>query len=323
MNYSDDAFVTLLLTMSLSPNREEFARPLSTAEMHQLEERVRKCDIGRIGRLANIDISGLMLKLGISEEEAYRIYTLMNREVQISYSLENFLKQEIEVVTCRDADYPRRLHLRMDAAAPQIFYRCGNLDLLNRPMLAVVGISGVKTTAEVRKYVETIVDNGIRLGYTLLTGGELGVSRVVANLVLERGGTLVEVLGGDMAAHMHEDGIAELIAMQRAAVISLEHPEALFTVSHGIARNKVLFSLAEAAFVFNTDGKRGETDALRNRYCDWIYAWTGHAGAAALVSRGAIGVNDVTALDFDDLSRHWKNSQSEQMSLFDMLDHLN
>ena len=54
MNYSDDAFVTLLLTMSLSPNREEFARPLSTAEMHQLEERVRKCDIGRIGRLANI-----------------------------------------------------------------------------------------------------------------------------------------------------------------------------------------------------------------------------------------------------------------------------
>ena len=323
MNYSDDAFVTLLLTMSLSPNREEFARPLNTAEMHQLEERVRKCDIGRIGRLANIDISGLMLKLGISEEEAYRIYTLMNREVQISYSLENFLKQEIEVVTCRDADYPRRLHLRMETAAPQIFYRCGNPELLDRPMLAVVGISGVKTTAEVRKYVETIVDNGIRLGYTLLTGGELGVSRVVANLALERGGTLVEVLGGDMAAHMHEDGIAELIAMQRAAVISLEHPEALFTVSHGIARNKVLFSLAEAAFVFNTDGKRGETDALRNRYCDWIYAWTGHPGAAALVSRGAIGVSDVTALDFDDLSRHWKNSQSEHMSLFDMLDHLN
>ncbi len=323
MNYSDDAFVTMLLTMSLSPNREEFARPLSTAEMHQLEDRVRRCDIGRIGRLVNTDISGLMFKLDISEEEAYRIYTLMNREVQISYSLENFLRQGIDVVTCRDASYPRRLHLRMEETAPQIFYRCGNPALLDRAMLAVVGISGVKTTAEVREYVSEIVRNGIRLGYTLLTGGELGVSRVVANLVQEHGGTLVEVLGGDMAEHMHEDGIAELIGTDRAAVISMEHPEALFTVSHGIARNKVLFSLAEAAFVFNTDGKRGETDAIRSRYCDWIYAWTGHPGAAALVSKGAIGVGDISAIDFEDLSRHWQNSQSEQMNLFELFDNMN
>ena len=140
------------------------------------------------------------------------------------------------------------------------------------------------------------------------------------NFALEYGGTLVEVLGGDMAAHIHEDGIAEMLAANRAAVLSLEHPEALFTVSHAIARNKLLFSLAEAAFVFNTDGKRGELDAIRNRYCDWIYAWTGYPNNQQMIVRGAIAADNIAAMDFDSLSRHWKNSQSEQMSLFDMLD---
>ena len=319
MNYSDDAFVTMLLTMALSPNREEYARPFSTQELKRLEEKVRAGGLYHIGRLANIDISGLMLKLDISEEEAYRIYTLLNRSVQLSYTIENHLRQGVEVITCYDDEYPQRIRRRREDAAPPVFYRCGNQELLQSPMLAIVGISGVKTTPEVRDCVETLVRNAVRLGYTILTGGELGVSRVAMNMTAEYGGTLVEVLGGDMMSHIHEDGIAELLATQRAAVVSLEHPEALFTVSHAIARNKFIFSLAEAAFVFNTDGKRGELDAIRNRYCDWIYAWTGYANNQTLLMRGAIPAGNITEMDFGDLSRHWRDSESEQLNIFDML----
>ena len=319
MNYTNDAYVTMLLTMALSPNREEYARPFSTQELKRLEEKVRAGGLYHIGRLANIDISGLMLKLDISEEEAYRIYTLLNRSVQLSYTIENHLRQGVEVITCYDDEYPQRIRRRMEDAAPPVFYRCGNQELLQSPMLAIVGISGVKTTPEVRDCVETLVRNAVRLGYTILTGGELGVSRVAMNMTAEYGGTLVEVLGGDMMSHIHEDGIAELLATQRAAVVSLEHPEALFTVSHAIARNKFIFSLAEAAFVFNTDGKRGELDAIRNRYCDWIYAWTGYANNQTLLMRGAIPAGNITEMDFGDLSRHWRDSESEQLNIFDML----
>ena len=318
MNYSDDAFVTMLLSMALSPNREEYARPYGTLELKRLEERVHESGLHHIGRLMNTDIGGLMMKLGVSEEEAYRIYTLLNRSVQLSYTVENYLRQGIEVVTGYDAEYPQRLKRRMEDMAPPVYYRCGNADLLNRPMLAIVGISGVKTTPEVRDAIETLVRNAVRLGYVILTGGELGVSRVAMNMVLEYDGCLVEVLGGDMAAHIHEDGIAELLMMKRAAVISLEHPEALFTVTHAIARNKLVFSLAEAAFVFNTDGKRGELDAIRSRYCDWIYAWSGYPSNRSLIARGAIPAANISEMDFDSLDRHWRNSQSEQMNLFDL-----
>lgn len=319
MNYSDDAFVTMLLTMSLSPNREEYARPFSTQELTRLEEKVRASGLYHIGRLTNVDIGGLMLKLDISEEEAYRIYTLLNRSVQLSYTIENYLRKGVEVITSYNDEYPQRIRRRMEDAAPPVFYRCGNQMLLNRPMLAIVGISGVKTTPEVRDSVEMLVRNAVRLGYTILTGGELGVSRVAMNMTMEYGGTLVEVLGGDMINHIHEDGIAELLATDRATVVSLEHPEALFTVSHAIARNKFMFALAEAAFVFNTDGKRGEMDAIRNRYCDWIYAWTGYTNNQPLIMRGAIPANNIPEMDFDDLIRHWRNSESEQLNIFDML----
>ena len=319
MNYSNDAFVTMLLSMALSPNREEYARPFSTQELNRLVEKLRKGGHYNIGSILDTDIGGLMLMLGISEEEAYRIYTLLNRGVQLSYSIEKYLEQGIDVITCHNDDYPQRLKRRMADAAPPVLYRCGNAELLSTPMLAIVGISGVKTTPEVRDSIETLVRNGVRLGYTILTGGELGVSRVAMKFAEEYNGNLVEVLGGDMSAHIQEEGVRQLLDEGRAAVLALEHPEALFTISHAIARNKLIFSLAEAAFVFNTDGKRGEMDAIRNRYCDWIYAWTGYANNQPLIARGAIPASGIPEMDMNDLSRHWRNSESEQLSLFDML----
>ncbi len=319
MNYSTDAFVTMLLTMSLSPNREEYARPYATQELRRLETRMHAAGLFHLSQLMNVDIGGLMLKLDISEEEAYRLYTLLNRSVQLSYSLEGHLKQNIEVVTCCDPDYPDKLTQRIGDNAPAMFYRCGSDALLLRPMLGIVGISGIKTSPEARAGIEALVRNGIRLGYTILTGGEMGVGRIACKLVRECGGTLVEVLGGGLSEHIHEENIAPMLDDGSATVISLEHPEALYTVSHAIARNKLLFSLAEAAFIFNTDGKRGEGDAIRNRYCEWIYAWQGWPGNQGLISKGAIPAGNIPGMDFDTLSAHWKDSDAKQLNIFDML----
>lgn len=319
MFYSDDAFATMLLTMALSPNREEYARPYSVQEFKKLEECVRSSSKRQLGRLLNMDISGLMMYLNISEEEAYRIFTLLNRGVQLTYALEGHLKEGMEVVTIHDEDYPRRIKRKMGISAPPFFYRCGKHEILNQPAIAILGISGVKTTGEVRDAVEKLVQNACRMGYAIITGGELGVSRVAAGVVSENNGILLDVLGGGMAEHIHYEGIAEMIAAQRCAVISLEHPESMFTVSHAIARNKLLFSLADAAFVFNTDGKRGETDALHNHYCDWIYAWDGHPANHALIGKGAIPVHDLRSMDLEAMSRHWNSSRSEQMNMFDMI----
>ena len=319
MNFNDDGYAAMLLTMALSPDREEYALPYGTQEFRRLEAAVRKSELKRLGRLLDADISALMIYLGLTEEEGYRAYTLLHRTVQLSYALENLARKGIVAVTCYDAEYPARIKRKLGEAAPPFFYRCGEAELLNGPAVAIVGIQGVRTDDRMQQALDRLVREAVENGYTIVTGGELGVSRVAANLVGQYGGRLLDVLGGGMAEHIHTDGIAELIAMDSAAAVSLVHPETVFTIPHAIIRNRLLFSLADAAFIFNTDGRRGEVDILQNRYCDWIYAWEGNAESRALIARGAIPMDSVKSADFADMSRHWNSSNAEQMNIFDLL----
>jgi len=134
---------------------------------------------------AKLELQQLQYTLQAHKEKKLELEKLKAKakeDQQLSYTVENHLRQGIEVVTCYNDEYPQRVKRRMEDAAPPVFYRCGNSELLSRPMLAIVGISGVKTSPEVRDSIETLVRNGIRLGYTILTGGELGVSRVAMNM---------------------------------------------------------------------------------------------------------------------------------------------
>ena len=319
MHHNDDAYATMLLCMALSPNREEYARPFSVQEFQRLVEAVHAAGMAGPGRLLGVDVSGLAAWLNLPEEEAYRAHTLLNRAVPLSYALEGFMAEGIEVVTLYDDEYPARLRRRLGAAAPAFLFRAGPAALTEMPMIAIVGISGVKTSPEARAAVEKLVEGAAGLGYGILTGGELGVSRVAGTVAARLDAPVLDVLGGDMKNHIHIDGVAGRIGSGRAGAIALEHPEAMFTVSHAIARNRVLFALADAAFVFNTDGRRGEGEAIQSRLCDWIYAWEGHPACRGLIARGAKPFGDLERLDLPAMARNWNNSQSEQLSFFDLL----
>lgn len=318
INYGDDAFATMLLTVSLSADRAEYARPLNTQEYRRLLRRVKASSAGRLGALLHRDISGIMMLLDIPEEEAYRAYTLLNRGVQLSYALENFLAQGIRIVTCFDEEYPSRLRVRLGESAPPSLFLAGERDLLNRPGVALLGIRGVKTTPEVRQSIESIVLGASKMGLNIVTGGELGVSRAAAAMVVEHGGTLVDVTAGELSGHLRHEEIRALLDAGRAEAMSLEHPEALFTLPHAIARNRLIFALSQAAFVFSTDGKRGESEALKNHRCEWIYAYRGCGANHALISRGAQPFDLIRAEDFAHMAARWKDAGGEQLSLLDL-----
>ena len=318
-SYNDSAFVVLLLTMVLSPNKEEFARPYTAQEFYALEEKVRTSSLEHLPKLLHIDVSGLMKCLSMSEDEAYRLYTLLHRDVLIMRTLELAWKVSSDISALYTDTYPTRIRRKLGKFAPTYFYTNGDASLLNSSCVAILGISGVKTTPEIRNAVETIVKAATEQGYTIVTGGEPGVSRVAANTVAECGGRLLDILGGDMEIHMNEPPIDELLRQNRAEILSLEHPQAVLTIPHAVKRNRFLLSIADAAFIFNTDGKRGEQEALQNHTCNWIYAWAKSACNQPLLMKGAIALNDVDLLDFASLARRWGDAKTEQISLFDFI----
>lgn len=319
MGHTDDAYAAMLLTMALSPNKEEYAKPLCVQDFRRFEAAARASRYRGIGALLDVDISGMMMYLSLSEEESYRAYTLMHRGVQLTYALDGYAAEGIDVVTQYDGDYPRRLEGKLRESAPPFLYRCGNTGILRQPAVAVMGISGVKTTPEARERVERLVRWAVETDYAVITGGDPGVSRLASGLTDQCGGRLVELLAGGMRERLADEAIARMVAQGRAAVLSPEHPDALFTAAHACTRNRLMFAMADAAFIFNTDGRRGEGDALQNRTCDWIYAWAGYAGNGPLIARGAVPFDDLTAVDMDGMSRHWSSSRAQQLSVFDIL----
>ena len=318
MNYSADSYAAMLLCLALSPNREEYAHPLTTAEYRDVCRRLKASSASHIGDLMGVDISGLMQLLGMSEEEAYRIFTLMSRFVQLTYTMEGFAMRGIKIITEYDEGYPERLSKRAGQDAPPVIYIYGDASTLDKPSIGILGMSGIKTSAEVRSSIEAIAAFANRAGYRVMAGGELGVSRVMEGYVCDGDCALTSVMAGGLSDYIMRPETKKLYEEGRLSAVSLEHPDALFTIPHAMARNKMLISMAEAVFIFNSDGKRGESDAIRHKRSDWIYAWNGYEGNHGLINKGAISFGLLTEKTLSDMTQLWQSSRSEQLSMFDI-----
>ena len=79
MRQTDEVFATVLLLSQLTINRNELARPLTTAEWYRFRETVRASRVGSLGNLLGMDISALQQELGIPEQDAFRIFLCVGK----------------------------------------------------------------------------------------------------------------------------------------------------------------------------------------------------------------------------------------------------
>lgn len=318
-SYSDDSYAAMLLTLSLAPNKDEYARPLLTREYRDLVNIVRSAGMPRIGCLIGKDISALMSLLELPEEEAYRIFVLLSRSVVLSYSLEGFWKSGINIITEFEDDYPVRLKSRAGLFAPPVLFVFGDANELAKPAIGITGISGVATTPKMRSAVDAIERFARESGYRIMTGGEHGVSRAVENSVLNGKSRIISALAGGLTAHLSREEIQKLSASGRLTAVSSVHPGTEPELPQFILRNRLLFSLCEAVFVFTTDNRRGEADAIRSRLCDNVYAYSAYEPNLTLIRKGAAPFDDLGYEAITSMSGHWPESRSEQLSLFDLI----
>lgn len=308
----------MLLTLTLTPDKDEIVRPLNTVEFSRLAARASVGGKGSVGSLIGMDMSGIMDVLDCNEDEAYRICMLLNRAMPLSYSLEKFSSDGVEIVTRYNEEYPERFAEKLNQNAPAAFYLCGNPQVLSMPLIAIMGITGVKLPVNAEQQVRALVKQARESGYGVISGGEPGIARLAAMAAHDFGVPYVDVVGGELTAHCAANPVKAMLKEDRCAVISLIHPSALFTVGHAIARCKLIYALSSAAFIFNTDGKRGEGEALKNRYCEGLYVWDiPHPPAnRQIIVKGAIAIQDFSDIRFERLAANWRMAQAEQLRFF-------
>lgn len=316
MQHNDDAFTAMLLTLPLTADKEELVRPLTSAEFMALSEKVVSSGLSSVGNLIGMDISAIMTKLDMPEQEAYRICMLLSRTMPLSYAMERFYEQNLEILTSEDAVYPERLKERLSQDAPTAMYAAGNIGLINQPMIGILGISGVKMTPGVEKGIKTLVRSIKDEGFGLVTSAEPGACRVAEAEAFALGVNVVSVLAGDLSRKKEEEMYKKALESGSSLLLSLVHPDAPYTNVHAVSRNRVVYALSLAAFIATTDAKRGESDAMRKKLCDWLYAFDTPTplGNRIVISRGISPVPDFEKMDFAKYAQNWRMANAEQLS---------
>lgn len=246
----------LLLTAPLLVGRGQGGeRPLSAGEYGRLAVRLRELRRQPADLLAE-EIDDVLRDCE-ALVEAERIRRLVGRGFLLSQAVERWRSRAIWVVSRADAAYPRRLKARLNGAAPPVLYGCGEAGLLDGGGLAVVGSRDVGP--ELISYTESVGQLAARTNKTVVSGGARGVDQAAMRGAVQGGGKAVGMLADSLEQAVVHREYRDAILERRLTLVSPFDPSAGFNAGHAMQRNKLIYALADAALVVNSDVNKGGT----------------------------------------------------------------
>ena len=191
----------------------------------------------------------------IGKVDTARLVALLERGMMLSLAVEKWTSQGLWVLGRGDAKYPQGLKKRLKQSAPAIFYGAGNIEMLNKGGLAVVGSRDV--SPEEIDYTRQVARTCAAQGMQVVSGGARGVDEASMLGVLEAGGTAVGVLADSLTKAAVSGKYRQSIKEGRLTLISAYDPNASFNVGNAIGRNKYIYALADRALVVSAAVGKG------------------------------------------------------------------
>lgn len=283
--------ILMLVAPLLAGGRTEAGLPLTPKEYTHLAQTLRRLD-SCPSDLLESETSGLLDALA-SDFDRGRLGRLLARGMQMSLALEKWQRLSIQVISRADALYPRRLKKSLGYRSPPLLYFCGNPALLNRGGLAVVGSRQVDT--DLLAYTQDLGALAAAAGCTIVSGGAKGVDQAGMQAAAAAGGKVVGVLAHSLARAVMQRDNRDALMNHELLLCSPFDPEAGFKAWQAMDRNKLIYALADAALVVQSDvGKGGTWSGAREQIqkfrCVPVYTRTAgpHSpGLAALRDLGA------------------------------------
>jgi predicted Rossmann fold nucleotide-binding protein DprA/Smf involved in DNA uptake len=186
-----------------------------------------------------------------------RLQRLLGRGFLLSQVIERWQARAIWVVSRADAEYPRRLKVRVREDAPAVIYGCGDMGLLESGGLAVVGSRHVDES--LIDYTMAVGRLAARAGRTIVSGAAKGIDQAAMRGALEAGGNVSGVLADSLEKTTMIREHRNLLLDGQLVLISPYDPSAGFNVGNAMQRNKLIYALADASLVVSSDLNKGGT----------------------------------------------------------------
>lgn len=252
MNPREQGF--LLLSSHLgNPDR----KPLTTAQLRTLAQRIRQMPPPDEDRpLEERDLR----KLGYGEELARRIVALLEEEELLAYHLRQGEKNGCVPVARVSPEYPRLLHSRLGTDSPACFWAKGDLSLLEKPGISLVGSRELQDAN--REFAREVGFQAAAKGLNLISGNARGADRTAQEAALEAGGSVISIVA---------DSLADLRPRDRVLYLSEDDFDAAFSAQRALSRNRCIHAMGQLTFVAQADlGKGGTWDGtVKNLRHGW------------------------------------------------------
>lgn len=265
------------------------AGALSLAQARELSRRARAAGIGEEDPFRDVTVKDVR-RLGYSEYEAGHIVSLLGRERQLDGYLLAAEKADVAVITRLDARFPQRLREQLGARCPAALFCRGDLRLLQRPCISVVGSRhlaqpGAQFAAQAGRLAA-------REGFTLCSGDAMGADRTAQEACLRGGGSVLIFPATELVYCPARENV--LYAAEGGFELG-------FSAQRALGRNRFIHAMGEKTLVAQTGFGKGGTwsgslDNLQHEYSPLFVFDDGSEGARALCARGATPVQALTSL---------------------------
>jgi len=321
---SDDGQAMVALCSALAlPKDEGAADTFKLSEWNDLERRIQDSPLKRPAELQGRTAQEISKALSVALDQAERIVRLLERSARLALELEGLFSRGIWAVTRVDEQYPAKLRDTLKHQAPTVLFGAGEIGLLRRGGIAVVGSRNIDETGT--SFAKEVGRKAAEAKLAVVSGGARGTDRIAMNGALEADGKAIGALADSLEATIRN--VREFLLDGRLVLLTPYAPTAGFSVGAAMGRNKLIYALADFAVVVSSDHLTGGTwagavEALKAGWCP-VFVREGAGaprGNCELLKLGAAPLPEVELETIENL-RDWMQRKSQptvaQPDLFD------
>ena len=267
---SPDAQAIVLACSSLGlPPRDE-VKPFGPRGWARLHAAIEASALGSPGALHGLTAAEIEAALRIDASDATRLATLLARSGQLAFELDRLQSRGIWVTTLVDETYPDVLRERLGPDAPPLLFGSGDRQALCAGGIAVVGSRDAD--ADALAFTGRLATAAAAAGTAIVSGGARGIDQEAMRTAFAHGGLVVGVLPEGVERRIRDSATRTAVSNGQAVLVSPYHPAAGFSAAAAMARNKLIYALADVAVVVNSGVGSGGTwaGALEALEAGWV-----------------------------------------------------
>ena len=259
-------------------------------------------------------VSDILKTLEKHQFDQERLGRLLGRGMQLGLALEHWQQRSIQVISRADDMYPQRLKKTLQHLAPALLYVCGDIALLQRGGLAVVGSRHVD--ADLLEYTRNVGELAASADYTVVSGGAKGIDQAAMQGAAAAGGRVIGVVANNLEAAVMR--YRNDLLQGRLLLCSPFDPAVRFEVWRAMDRNKLIYALSDIALVVESDVEKGGTwqgavEQIQKMKVVPVYTRTSGPESRGLEALRRLGAHSWP--EFDDESSLREFMQSKQALL--------